>query len=77
MPDKYRKLLVKLVVHNLLQYKEKVGRQILCSEKCKYAKAIIEVFPNLKNPEGNLGYVSVLIISILKVKLKQHYYYKY
>ncbi|XP_067206229.1 uncharacterized protein [Linepithema humile] len=56
LPDKYRKLLVKLVVHNLLQYKEKVGRQILCSEKCKYAKAIIEVFPNLKNPEGNLGY---------------------
>lgn len=73
LTDKYRKLLVKLV-HNLLEYKQKVGRQILSSEKCIYAKAIIDLFPNLKNLEGNLGYVSVsyiLFLYILTAKLKQ------
>lgn len=68
MPDKYRKLLVKLVVHDLLQYKEKVGRHILSSEKCKYAEAIIELFPNLKNREGNLGYVSVFYVFYINSK---------
>jgi len=65
LPEKYRKLLVKLVVQHLLEYKERVGRHILSSEKCKYAKAIIEVFPNLKNPKGNLGYVSLFYILFL------------
>lgn len=64
------------MIQNLLEYKDKVGRYILSSEKCKYAQAIIEVFPNLKNPVGNLGDVSVFcIIFILITILTILYYY--
>ncbi|KAK0178580.1 hypothetical protein PV327_007458 [Microctonus hyperodae] len=56
MSDKSRKKLVTLVVEYLLEYKKIVGRQILSSEKCKYAEAIIELFPNLRNPLSEWGY---------------------
>lgn len=54
--------MVKIVVQNLLEYKKKVKRQINSWEKCKYAQAIIDLFPNLRNSEGELGYVSFYIL---------------
>lgn len=64
MSDKSRRKLITLVVEHLLEYKKIVGRQILSSEKCKYAEIIIELFPNLKNPYSECGYVSENTINI-------------
>lgn len=65
LSEKYRKLLVKIVVQNLLEYKKKINRQIHSWEKCKYAEAVIELFPNLKNSEGDVGYVSFYISIVI------------
>ncbi|XP_036141504.1 uncharacterized protein LOC118647448 isoform X2 [Monomorium pharaonis] len=56
LSERSRRLVVKIVVQHLIKYKEKVNRQILSHEKCSYAQAIIDLFPNLKNTEGDLGY---------------------
>lgn len=62
LSERSRKLVVKIVVQNLIKHKEKVKRQILSHEKCSFAQAIIKLFPNLKNTEGDLGYVSYYIL---------------
>lgn len=43
----------------MLLFKEKLRRPLTIEDKCEFAKSIIEIFPKLRDPETQLGYVSI------------------
>lgn len=43
----------------MLLFKEKLRRPLTAEDRCQFAKSIIEIFPQLKDPETQLGYVSI------------------
>ncbi|XP_074107761.1 uncharacterized protein LOC141533011 [Cotesia typhae] len=50
------KKIVRLIVKYLLDYKDKIKRTLSSNDKAECAAAVIELFPNLRNPHGKLGY---------------------
>ncbi|XP_074107790.1 uncharacterized protein LOC141533033 [Cotesia typhae] len=50
------KKIIRLIVKYLLDYKDKIKRTLSSNDKAECAAAVIELFPNLRNPHGKLGY---------------------
>lgn len=57
--DISRRRVINIVVNQMLLFKEKLRRPLTIEDKCEFAKSIIEIFPKLKDPETQLGYVSI------------------
>ncbi|KAH0564077.1 hypothetical protein KQX54_009045 [Cotesia glomerata] len=51
-----RKKLVRLIVNYLVDYKNKIKRTLSSKDKEECAAAVIELFPNLRNPHGKFGF---------------------
>jgi len=54
-----RRRIINIVVTQMLIFKKELKRPLTSVDKCNFAKIIVDIFPKLRDPETDLGYVNI------------------
>jgi len=50
--------MINIVVNQMYNLREELQRPLNSADKCLFAKIIVDIFPLLKDPDSELGYVN-------------------